>query len=231
MKKSLITLAALATLVFSTFSSAATIGVTGTGYSLNTETNIVTGGGLEWLRWDQTVGQSINSALANYSTDGWRLATNIEMATLLNTWFNRWSFDPNFTDSENITQQYTLDKYYTSSSSPADYFFLLFGRSYFDSTYISPFEGITALYGADLNGNNKYNKAEVQDSWIYSSTSYGPGFVKLNWDGYTADLTHPSTGVALVRDIQISSVPVPAAAFMFAPVLLGFLALRRKFLA
>jgi hypothetical protein len=227
MKKSLLTLATLAALFFSSFSSASTIGITGTGYSLNTDTNIVTGGGLEWLRWDQTVGQSINSALTNYSADGWRLATNTEMATLLNTWFNRWSIDPKFTASENITQQYNLDKHYTGSS-PADYFFLIFGRSYFDSTYISPFEGIKALYGADLNGNNKYNKAEIQDSWIYSSTSYGPGFVKLNWDGYSPEWELNQTGVALVRDIQISSVPVPASAFMFAPALLGFLALRRK---
>ena len=50
------------------------------GYERDSASNIVTGGGLEWLKWDVTKGLSINAALAAYSADGWMLASNSQMA-------------------------------------------------------------------------------------------------------------------------------------------------------
>jgi hypothetical protein len=57
--------------------------ITYAGYSLDESTNIVTGGGLEWLQWDETKHLSVDSALAEYADDGWSLATSIDMGNML----------------------------------------------------------------------------------------------------------------------------------------------------
>lgn len=44
----------------------------------------VKGGGLEWLRWDQTLNISTDTALEQYQKQGWRLATYTEMTNLFN---------------------------------------------------------------------------------------------------------------------------------------------------
>ncbi|MGH1485354.1 MAG: hypothetical protein ACRBCI_03985 [Cellvibrionaceae bacterium] len=53
------------------------------GYTLDTDTNIVSGGGLEWLRWDRTIDDSVSTAL--YQNPSFRLASVDEMYGLLNT--------------------------------------------------------------------------------------------------------------------------------------------------
>ena len=59
------------------------------GYSRENSSNVVTGGGLEWLQWTVTKGMTIDSALKQYTAQGWRLANNEQMATLFNT-FSVW---------------------------------------------------------------------------------------------------------------------------------------------
>ena len=58
--------------------------ITHNGYMLNTNTNIVTGGGLEWLQWDVTLGMSISDALTNVAGtfDGGRLDSCNQHASL-----------------------------------------------------------------------------------------------------------------------------------------------------
>ena len=55
-------------------------------YVLDETTNIVTdeASGLEWLKWTETSNLSINAALSTYKDDGWRMASNADMALLLN---------------------------------------------------------------------------------------------------------------------------------------------------
>jgi hypothetical protein len=57
--------------------------ITHYGYTLNPSTNIVTHtDGTEWLKWDQTLNESIDSALSIYASQGWMLASNTQMAGL-----------------------------------------------------------------------------------------------------------------------------------------------------
>jgi hypothetical protein len=67
----------------------------GNGYTRDDASVVVQGFGLEWLQWTETQGQSVDNALRDYEDDGWRLATNIEMADL----FNAFSVDRPFTNS------------------------------------------------------------------------------------------------------------------------------------
>lgn len=53
------------------------------GYERESGSNIVVGGGLEWLMWGVTAGMSASSALTIHA--GWRLATSAEMVSLFNT--------------------------------------------------------------------------------------------------------------------------------------------------
>ena len=57
------------------------------GYSLDTSTNIVTGDGLEWLNWNETIELSVANVYESSQFNGWRLATSYEMRNLLNTFF------------------------------------------------------------------------------------------------------------------------------------------------
>ncbi len=49
------------------------------GYSLDTSTNIITGGELEWLNWDETISMSVANVYDSPLFSGWRLATSDEM--------------------------------------------------------------------------------------------------------------------------------------------------------
>ena len=83
----------LAVATFALSANAYSATVSYSGYSLDTNTNIITDGDIEWLRWDQTIGMSIDQALSAYSADGWRVASNIEVATL----FNSFALQPSIT--------------------------------------------------------------------------------------------------------------------------------------
>ena len=50
----------------------------------------------------------------------------------------------------------------------------------------------------------------------------------VNGDGGWADFEYPYFGSFLVRNTTLIATPIPAAAFLFAPALLGFLGLRRR---
>ncbi|HIC48071.1 MAG TPA: hypothetical protein EYM37_01775 [Methylophaga aminisulfidivorans] len=91
----------------------------------------------------------------------------------------------------------------------------------FDSTGLGKYgSGSPTLY-SDGTGFTTSNFAELHgviileglfDSFSFTHTSEG-------WHGFTVG----AAGIA-----PVSEVPIPAAAFMFAPALLGFMGLRRK---
>ncbi|WP_339806835.1 hypothetical protein [uncultured Marinobacter sp.] len=67
--------------------------ITHNNYTLDTDTNIVTGGGLEWLQWDETLGLSIDDVTdpnSQYAQAGWSVVSDQQMAAL----FNEWAFGP-----------------------------------------------------------------------------------------------------------------------------------------
>ena len=66
--------------------------ITHRGYTLDTKTKIVSTAEIQWLQWDATLGKNVswflNGGLKETSFGGgWRLANNIEVASLLNTFF------------------------------------------------------------------------------------------------------------------------------------------------
>jgi hypothetical protein len=209
------------------------------GYTLDTDTNVITDGNLEWLRWDITTGMSINQALSVYSTDGWRLASNTVMANL----FNSFSFNSIVFDTDETTSQYggtPADN--TTENSPANQFIELFGyTSYSSGTvndccggtyYYDPNDPATqanALFGEDANTNGLFNNGWVRDDFTLDGRTE-PGWVGLGGEyAYlTADYISSTTGVALVRGETISAVPIPAAAWLFGSGLIGLIGIARR---
>jgi len=61
-----------------------------------------------------------------------------------------------------------------------------------------------------------------------TGAGYNFNFMLLAGVTYFFDITGISAGSPLTATLSISAVPVPAALFLFAPALLGFLGLRRK---
>jgi hypothetical protein len=213
--------------------------LTHNGYTLDTETNIVTGGGLQWLQWDVTDGMSINQALGTFS--GWTLASNIQMTGLLTAFSEGFTF----TDSEiasqstNISYQNALDFQALFGLTNSQY--ERWGRDYGNTSRRYTTQ---VMFGNDADGDGLYNTADVVarhstysdrncNGWGSCTTTYRDYYsaslsISKPRDWSDADFANGVTGVALVRDMNVSAVPIPAAAFLFAPALLGFLGLRHK---
>lgn len=198
----------IATLVvgLSTSHSFASV-ITYAGYSHDTTTDLVNGAGLEWLQWDVTANQSIATALGTYAGSGWRLASNLEMSTL----FNSFSFGIVFDSDENTrqTQQISyLDQ--NSENEVTNIFISMFGDTHKASggtlfgTIDEPFEITGAYFGEDGNGNNLYNFAAVSDDYV-SDGVFGLirnfAFATLAEDGSDDTAAYLDFGVALVRDV------------------------------
>jgi len=189
------------------------------GYTLDTDTNIVTGGGLQWLQWDETAGLSINQALA--ANPGMRLATDVEMAAL----FNAFDFGGIFDTDEN-THQVFYTAYDGSSEGPHEDFIELFGNS--ENTtpgQIEPSVLTTAYYGEDLDEDGLYNIGQVIGDSFYAPNGLEIEALALLWgdDALPDDTSYPHKGSALV-----SSVPIPAAAWLFGSALLTLAGLKRR---
>lgn len=212
------------TYIFLSFSlSANATTISHVGYTLNTETNIVTGGGIEWLQWDETVGLSIDDALTNYSSDGWRLASNAEVGALFRAFL-----DIPFDNYESTGQNYNLIEPQYSVSA-ANNFIEIFGDTYLAGGGTPPYwnggdiyEKAAAYFGEDADQDGKYNHASIVDEYTNATGNYERGRADLNKDTVLATSSSATAGVALVRDMALPSpVPVPAAAWLFGSALLS----------
>jgi len=217
--------------------------ITYNGYSWDDTENYVTvsGSNLQWLRWAETDGQSINEALA--SNNGYRLASNAEMASLFTDFFplggsGTWGGD------ETVWYQESLA--YADGDADAEAFQSLFGQTKDEDCssgggrdWVDCINFSTALYGSDLDGNGQYNVAEVRDrhSWIntyatpdeleerganmllYSQQQSGGKWAASNVDRHIA--------VALVRNIP-APVSEPATLSLLSLGLAGLGFARRQ---
>lgn len=228
-------LVVLSSLLISSMSAHAAL-ISHFGYERDSASNIVTGGGLEWLKWDVTKGMSVNTALEKYGSQGWRLASNAEMAST----YNRFSFGRDVwyaleTMSEGKAESFVFDIVPSSHTQ----FINLFGATSINSCSLSaksircyadeePDVRALAIFGSDSNQNGKYNYAEVVDDSIYLRKDSWTGEERIVFNNNVAQLyndrvdsndSSPTRGVALVRSGVSGNVEVPT------PASIGLLAL------
>ncbi len=191
------------------------------GYERDSASNIVTGGGLEWLKWDVTKGMSINSALSTHAAQGWRLASNIEMASLFNT-FQFGSYV--FTSAEKYDQT-TSASWSPSEDTNYNKFLEIFGATFTDAPTClvgqvsrcypagDVFRIAQAMFGNDFNNNGYHNVATVRDDSIYltgdGNAATGGYIAILHGDEIPSNHENAWLGVALVRAVDTSAVDVP----------------------
>jgi hypothetical protein len=225
----------LAFLIASTSSQAALIEYQ--GYSRHADSDVVTGGGLEWLKWDVTKNMSIVDALLEYQHAGWSLASNAQMALLLNDFQfgkNDWNDVEWESQSSYLVSANSVDTAMLS-------FFELFGYTdlwednvvgtcgYFVGAacpgYI--YKAVYAFYGNDADGDQLFNLAHMFTGRILSTAD---GFAYRNSAELGADYSDPfwgaqhNAGVALVRTAGSTPLPVSLPG-SFSLFFLGLVAL------
>lgn len=220
--KSIIKTTAVISIIFSSLfcSTANAALITNNGYTLDTDSHVISNGELEWFQRSETAGLSISQSLQ--LNPGWRLASDLEVSSLFSTFFadSNWKEDENDQSSEQLTYGENEDPYFN--------FLTLFGFSAqsFDSsatTFLDHYQAVTALFGNDYDNDGYFPKATVADGFqfIHSGETMSVGaFANLSGDEYDVDYTNVFTGVALVRDR--TQVPEPASAILF---LLGLILL------
>jgi hypothetical protein len=205
------------------------------GYTHDTTTDIVTGNGLEWLQWDRTIGQSIVSIQSQLDTlegGGWSVASNVQMAQLLNSFDFGIVFDTEENSSQAVSTGYT----YPDSLMESDEMFIAMFGDTWQSSGIEPcgysincLSYAAAIFGHDLDADGYYNLVAIADDYQeYYTGDLTDGRVDLTDDflGLTSTSVSGSYGVALVREAP--TVPVPAAVWLFGSGLLGLIGVARR---
>ncbi|WDE13354.1 PEP-CTERM sorting domain-containing protein [Thalassomonas haliotis] len=215
---------ALAGLILLTSSFAHASLISHSGYTLDTETNIVSGETLEWLQWDETAGLTVEQVLNDY--DGWSLANSSHMAQLFSDFFPEYTW----LEDENLNQDhwgtFGVDGIHTN-------FVELFGATYTvpadrQALYFDEYAVTSAYFGYDDDQDGAINAAYVRDGYGFASSgSEIPPVAVLYSDWVTpADQGQSRYGVALVRTAggaaTTVAVPEPNILAIFA---LGLLAL------
>jgi hypothetical protein len=229
----------LAITVFATLSLSthATI-VTHNGYSLNTETNIVTGGGLEWLQWDETLNNSINGVDRTQAGGGWGIASNQQMKELFDAFFPP---DPYpIWDATEGTDQSISIAWDSEELSPLRDFTSVFGDTWRraceirgDNTKNCNKDGVeprsisNAFFGSDLDSDPRFDRARVEEDYTLDAGPRVVGSVAIHGNFIDPGSSAFRAGVALVRS-PLTPVPAPPALILFAFGLAGLGLTKRR---
>lgn len=190
------------------------------GYSRDENSKVVVGGGLQWLKWDQTTGLSINQALDKYSKRGWELASFSQVQSLFNS-FRFGKADWNDT-------RYSWQSHYTL---------------WVDSQLYAQ-DAFLMLFGVTSNTDNRQNSIAFHGGINDAATNVGRSYIhgkyqpvvrgKPSGDPYLyAEIEHKSPwnrddswwglGIALVKTTTPNNqVPLPSP---IAIISLGYLVL------
>jgi len=203
----LISCLSLTSVVSAALVSGFSTGVTSIGGS-TVNTVIDSTSGIEWLNVTASLDKSYNYVSSNLGTgglyDGWAYATGEQLSTMMFNYTGEGETNP-------------LNKKITYSNS-------------IDLEPLVTALGITKTYGrvfgllADekRSGKHYYGVIDAEITYV------GGDDFKAHY-GYKSDTVDKSyIGSYLVRIADITPIPVPAAAFLFAPALIGFMGLRRK---
>jgi len=180
----------LALILFAlTISSANATLITKRNFTLDTDTNLISGNGLYWKRWDQTVDLSIDEALNLYSSDGWRLASSNEMVGLFNVFFSDYDWNTALDENSGRGEYVRINNYKDLIS--------IFGVS------IDAFGGISdILFGNDEDNDGFYRTAFAQYTDSDPVAGIGP-------DNSRVDVNYTISGysVQLVKQISVNAPP------------------------
>lgn len=218
----------LTLLAFTVSANAATITIDQTtSERLNNEfvdlgvTHLDVATGLEWLdfgtlisgvRTNVTFGHSVDSAIAAYAPQGFRLATEDEVTGLFDLFFTSPVYDDGIASVDDTTIS-------TSTLSEERNSWLFAFGSYVDDP-----TGNLGSLGFYLDSNGDVQEAGV-DLLTNPLASNIYGLDYREWDTSTSQ-TFDNRGVFMVRDYTV--VPVPAAVWLFGTGLLGLIAVARR---
>jgi len=223
--------AAVAGLMLSACSFANATLITHNGYTLDTDTKIVSNGVIEWLQWTETKNESINSSLATFSSDGWTLSSNAQMFGL----FADFGFST--TGSLESVSVIEYGSYIGGSDTDSyDLFLALFGANEIADGIASYGTGddgrlgVHAYFGDDENNNGFFQRASVLSDNLFNGTEENAPFSQLSAEDFfnTANDREFYTSVALVRNVSSTSVPEPSTLAIFALGIMGLSARRFK---
>ena len=210
-------------------------------YVLDETTNIVTdeASGLEWLKWTETSNLSINAALSTYKDDGWRMASNADMALLLND-FLAPIVQIELAENETVRQVYT--GVYGDGVDPVVELGRLFGWTEYEQS-ISVTSGDVIALGNYSTSIVKFGESAADAATLFNSLSIiseftferngdqvgRPERAILDFDEYSG-LTNGNgrIGVALVRDVGASTVPEPSSVALLVLGLFGLSYVRHR---
>lgn len=219
--KSVILICVLLCLSINTASSAI---ITHGDYIWDNSTNYVVGPDTEWLRFTETQGMTVPTALSAYSHDGWTLASNSQIADLFSDWFPGAPFI--WDSNENTSQNFSIP--FQTGDDPGDperLFITMFGQTSSHSGLSDDGFLTSAIFGEDSDGDGLINSLTVRDdydSWFIDSILLTSGLANINQEGYTLDGSsydevpysyhgsHRDHGIALVRAGTSASVYSPA---------------------
>lgn len=187
------------------------------GYSLDTSTNIITGGELEWLNWDETISMSVANVYDSPLFSGWRLATSDEMYDLLNTFFGpNLAIDTSSTVRQRINGDFGVEF--------GEDFFSLF-TGFLDNDcgtsqlgcLDNPRNQAQAMYGEE--GALRMLIARDDFNWGNDSRGFSNRFGYLQTQSGPSTIYPPitNTAIALVRGIGSTSTQPPTSVAVSEP--------------
>jgi len=199
------------------------------GFSYNFTTKVLTdtnSGGLNWLNLNETRGRSYNDISSKFGAgeefDGWRYANDIEFLSLISNWVGA----PVHSDAQHNEDVIDdLISFIGDTSGAYTHEVYPFLRSEnADGTYGTPND-----FHATLGILAPHNPGVLYTAYVID---HNEDTNALDFNEFTEhhtlpiDMVIPDHGSYLVQDI--SPVPLPPAALMFAPALLGVGAIARR---
>ncbi|ABG39608.1 hypothetical protein Patl_1082 [Paraglaciecola sp. T6c] len=170
-------------------------------FSLDTSTNIITGNGLNWTRWDTLAGVSINQALGLYAADGWRLASSDEIIGMYSHFLSGVNWSMAQGENSGVNDFISVDDYKDLIT--------IFGVSF------NEFGGMSnIIFGNDVDNDGAFRSAGAYyTDWDPAAGIY-PDSRRL-----TVDFSSGYYSVQLVRAINVSE-PKQICFFMLSLLLL-----------